>query len=124
MAKKSKQVTTFPIREYYQYYIPDEDDNQMCRVNMRRYDSGELEITHVHTNRAEQGKGMATAVMNKVLARWGNEEIWLQANPFLGEPKNLSELQAWYAKFGFEPVEGLGIPGIMRRKADGHTDPN
>lgn len=81
------------------------------------------EVVSVETPRAEQGKGLATALMRKVCREADNAGLVLVLNPHpWGDNQNMNaqQLEDWYTRgFGFRVVQTT--PMTLMARAVGST---
>jgi GNAT superfamily N-acetyltransferase len=66
----------------------------------------------VHPEHREQGR--ARRLMEAAIARFGSEDIYLEAQPYTDQPVDLTALTAWYGGFGFVATD---VPNVLRRSA-------
>lgn len=80
-----------------------------------RMTEGDTEVDDLHVVPAMRGQGVARALMNEVVDRFGHQPLRLHASPFGPGGLDKEALQAFYASHGFEPEEDRGPDYMVRR---------
>jgi GNAT superfamily N-acetyltransferase len=73
-------------------------------------------LTNVWTHHEYRQRGYATRCVKTAIADHSHHDLYLHVSGYVDQPLRDEQLAAWYAKFGFEPIDTLGT---MRRKASG-----
>lgn len=60
-----------------------------------------------------RGQGIGSALMQRAIDKYGEQLLSLRARPYDDKPMDQAKLQAFYAKYGFEPYDN---EGRMRRE--------
>lgn len=56
--------------------------------------------------------GLAGALLERVIARYGQDDLYLSVVPYTDQPLSVDKLARWYQRFGFA---WTAVPGIMHR---------
>jgi GNAT superfamily N-acetyltransferase len=62
-------------------------------------------IKGMYVDPAHRGQGIAKELMSRTIAAHPGQNLRLRAKPFRDEPLTADQLAAFYAKFGFKPVD-------------------
>lgn len=79
-----------------------------------RMTEGDTEVDDLHVVPAMRGKGVARALMNEVIDRFGHQPLRLHASPFGRGGLDRDALMGFYASHGFEPEEDRGRGYMVR----------
>ena len=73
-------------------------------------------ITIIKTEKSERNKGVATAILDKIVKRYEDWDLFLQVIP-LDSTNTVQSLTSFYRKFGFERCEFGGLVPTMVKPA-------
>lgn len=92
------------------------------KVGHVRMISGETEVDDLHVVPAMRGRGVARALMNEAIDRFGHQTLRLHASPFGKGGMDAETLRGFYASHGFEPEESRGRGYMIRQPGPMKTE--
>jgi GNAT superfamily N-acetyltransferase len=107
--------TPYRIQNKDYYFVNDGEGEVIAHVEVGER-HGVIILTNVWVHHEHRRKGLATQLVERVIADYGDRDLYLHVRAYIDQPLDDEALIVWYTRFGFEPI--ADAPGMMRRRGD------